>query len=122
MALIHCGKVLLVERAPHRKVYPAVWDLPGGHIEGEESPEDALRREAREELGIEIESFQLLGQVHDPAEPAEIIVFAVTSWSGEPTNAAPEEHDRITWFAPDAMPDSVALDLYRALVVESKAQ
>ena len=62
-ALIHDGKILLVERTPHRKVYPAVWDLPGGHIEGEESPEKGLRREAREELGIEIESFHLLGQV-----------------------------------------------------------
>ena len=69
-ALIHDGKVLLVERSPHRKVYPAAWDLLGGHIEGEESPENALRREARGELGIEIESFQLLGQVHDPVEPA----------------------------------------------------
>ena len=33
------------------RFYPGVWDLFGGHIEGKESPEDALRREAMEELG-----------------------------------------------------------------------
>ena len=49
-ALIRDGKVLLVKRAPWMRFYPDVWDLFGGHIEGEESAEDALRREAMEEL------------------------------------------------------------------------
>ena len=120
--LIQDGKVLFVETAPHRKVYPAVWDLPGGHSEGEESPENALRREAREELGIEIESFRLLGQVHDPVEPSEITVSAVTTWKGKPVNASPDEHTRITWFAPDGLPDSTALDLHRLVKCADSTQ
>ena len=54
----------------------------------ESRAEDALRREAMEELQVELESFHLLGTIHDPVEPAEIMVFAVTAWKGEPINAA----------------------------------
>ena len=49
--------------------------------------------EAREELGVEVESFHSLGTVYDPVEllrvPAEVTVFAVIAWGGEPVNAVP---------------------------------
>ena len=120
-ALVRDGKVLLVKRAPHMRFYPGVWDLFGGHIERDESPEDALRREAMEELGIEIESFHLLGTHQDPVEPAEVMVFAVTAWKGEPVNAAPDEHTDIGWYSADELPASDGLDGYRELVVRAIA-
>ena len=46
------GRVLLVHRSPTRHWYPDTWDLPGGHVEVEESPLEALVRELGEELGI----------------------------------------------------------------------
>ena len=51
-ALVRDGKVLLVQRSPQVRHYPGVWDLMGGHVEGDESLEDALRREALEELQV----------------------------------------------------------------------
>ena len=121
-ALIRDGKVLLVKRAPHMRFYPDVWDLFGGHVEGGESAEDALRREAVEELGVEIESFRILGVHHDPVEPAEITVYAVTAWNGEPVNAAPEEHKEIGWFQVHELPASDGLDAYRDWVVRAIAE
>ena len=121
-ALINDGKVLLVKRSPQGRFYPDVWDLFGGHIGGEESSEDALRREALEELQVEIESFHLLGTIHDPVEPAEIMVFAVSTWKGEPVNAAPDEHSQIGWFSADGLPRSEGLDAYRELVVQAIAR
>ena len=120
-ALIRDGKVLLVKRSPEMRFYPDVWDLFGGHVESGESSEDALLREAMEELQVEIESFHLLGTIHDPVEPAEIMVFAVTAWKGEPINAAPDEHTQIGWFPADGLPCSDGLDAYRELVVEAIA-
>ena len=120
-ALIGDGKVLLVKRSPEMRFYPDVWDLFGGHVEGGESSEDALRREAMEELQVELESFHLLGTIHDPVEPAEIMVFAVTAWKGEPINAAPDEHTQIGWFPADGLPCSDGLDAYRELVVQAIA-
>ncbi|ANY75344.1 NUDIX hydrolase [Paenibacillus ihbetae] len=40
------------------------WELPGGTLEPGEGYMDALRREVREELGAELESFRLIGQFH----------------------------------------------------------
>ena len=49
------GRVLLCRMAPDRGVFPGQWALPGGGVEPGERIEAALRREVREELGIEVE-------------------------------------------------------------------
>lgn len=53
-ALVREGRVLLVHRSPNRRAYPDVWDLPGGHVEKDESELDALAREMHEEVGVQI--------------------------------------------------------------------
>jgi len=121
-AMVRDGRVLLAKRSPTARHYPDVWDLFGGHVEEGESLEEALRREAREELDVELESFHPLGTVHDPVEPAQITIFAVTAWRGEPFNAAPEEHSAMGWFSADELPDSSGLEAYRRLVVQALAQ
>ena len=88
----------------------------GGHVEGDESLEDALRREAFEELQVAIESLHPLGTIHDPVEPAEVSVYVVSRWSGEPVNASPDEHSEIRWFSADELPRSAALDGYERVV------
>lgn len=42
-------------------LYKRGWDIPGGHLEPGESPEDAMRRELYEEAGAVIDTFGLLG-------------------------------------------------------------
>ena len=116
-AVIKDGRVLLVHRSPSARFFPDIWDLFGGHVDGGESLEEALRREAREELGIEIFALRWLGQIYDPVEPAVVHVYAVSSWEGEPFNAAPEEHTEVRWFGAGELPESEGLDAYRALVV-----
>ena len=46
------GRVLLARR-PEGKQHAGLWEFPGGKVEPGESPEQALVRELREELGIE---------------------------------------------------------------------
>lgn len=121
-AIVSDGKVLLVRRSPHVRHYPDVWDLFGGHVEAGESLDEALRREAREELGVEVDLFHPLGTVYDPVEPADITIFAVTAWREEPFNAAPDEHSAIGWFSADELPDSSGLEAYRRLVVQALAR
>lgn len=48
------GHYLLCKMPSHRGAYPGQWGLPGGGLEPGERMEEALRREAREELGIEL--------------------------------------------------------------------
>ncbi len=120
-ALISDGKILLVKRSPRSRFYPNVWDLFGGHVEGTEALEDALRREAFEELQVKIGDFRMIGTIYDPVEPAEVSVFVVSGWAGEPTNAAPDEHSEIRWFATGKMPISIALDGYGDLINRAMA-
>ncbi len=116
-AVIKDDAVLLVHRSPFARFWPDVWDLFGGHVNEGESLEKALQREAREELGIEVFEIGWLGQVYDPVEPAVVHVYRVLSWEGDPVNAAPYEHTEVHWFSIDELPESGALEVYRALVV-----
>ena len=115
-AVVRDGMVVLVHRSPSKRFYPDVWDLFGGHVEAGEFPEQALRREAREELGIEVLAARYLGQIYDPVEPAPVDVYAVSSWEGKPVNAAPEEHTEVRWFGAGELPESAALDAYGTLL------
>ena len=121
-ALVRDGRVLLGHRRADKRAYPDVWELPGGVMEAGESELDALARELREELGVEIatESAAHLCRVAaGPAgEPAVLSAWLVTEWEGAPANLAPEEHDDIGWFGLHELPPP-AHEVVRAAVVEA---
>ncbi len=117
--MVRNGTVLLVHRSPSKQFYPDVWDLPGGHVNQGESLEEALRREAREELGIEVLELSWLGHVYDDVEPAVVHLYTILSWRGEPVNAAPDEHTEVRWFSATELLDSEGLEAYRALVLKA---
>ena len=48
------GRILIARRASH-VAHGGMWELPGGKIESGESPEQGLRREIYEELGVSVE-------------------------------------------------------------------
>ncbi|MBN2461315.1 MAG: NUDIX hydrolase [Candidatus Cloacimonetes bacterium] len=64
-------QVLLLLRDSKSEIpYPACWDLPGGKVEPGESPEQAILREVKEELGLEIKNCSLfrITDFHDRKE------------------------------------------------------
>lgn len=101
--LVRDGRALLVHRRPSRLAYPDCWGLPGGHVEPDELPQQAVSRECLEELGVHIQAPR-----HVPMTVTdrnlEMHTFLVTSWKSEPFNATPEEHDDIRWFLPSELP------------------
>ncbi|MGB2690682.1 MAG: NUDIX domain-containing protein, partial [Desulfobacterales bacterium] len=40
--------------------YPNMWDIPGGHVDDGETPEQCIVREMKEEMDLNLEEFQLL--------------------------------------------------------------
>ena len=50
--VVHQGKILLAQRKPGGS-HGLKWEFPGGKLESSESPQAALERELREELGIQ---------------------------------------------------------------------
>ena len=61
--IVHRGRVLLTRRA--RPPYRGTWDAPGGFLEAGETPEQGLRRELREEIGVGVRRARLVGFATD---------------------------------------------------------
>lgn len=78
-------QVLIAERTGGGP-FQGMWEFPGGKIAGGESPNDALRRELREEIGVDVVNFQFLMQLlHDYADRSvDLHFFLVTAWRGDP--------------------------------------
>jgi 8-oxo-dGTP diphosphatase len=55
------GKIVLQHRTEDVEKLPDYWSFFGGGIEGDETPEKTVRREAREELGIELTGLRMFG-------------------------------------------------------------
>ena len=79
------GSYLLAQR-PEGKAYAGYWEFPGGKVEPGESLEQAIGREIREELGLEISAaYSWLTRTHVYAHAAVRLHFMrVREWRGEP--------------------------------------
>jgi len=82
--------------------------MPGGFIEKNEQPEDALRRELREEVGLEIEHARLLA-VRAFKEPKQVEIVFSCQAAGD-TDQLSFEIQRIAWFRPDELPPQLPQD------------
>ncbi len=102
------GQLFLARRGPEAKNERGLWEFPGGAVEFGEQLADALRREMREEYGIEIAVGELLDVVDHilPAEGQHWVspTFICTIVSGTPGIHEPGKCSEIGWFAPEAAP------------------
>ncbi len=106
----HEGHVLVAQRPAHKHL-ALKWEFPGGKVEPGESPETAIVREIREELGCDVIVTRALPRfTHAYAVVIEMIPFVcrLAPGSREPLAL---EHLALQWIAPEALP---ALDLAAA--------
>ena len=79
------------------------WGIAGGFLDHGEQPEAAVRREVREETGIEISDVRFV-KVHTIGRHIEMIYSARSD--GEPRVLSPEITE-LGWFRPDSLPEGV---------------
>ncbi|MGO4541291.1 (deoxy)nucleoside triphosphate pyrophosphohydrolase [Paenibacillus sp. 2TAB19] len=89
------GRILIARRAKG-KSQEGMWEFPGGKLEPGESPEDCLRRELLEEMGITIEPYAYVGaNKHDYGTVMiKLIAYKASFVSGE---FVLTDHDDYRW-------------------------
>jgi len=95
------GSFLLGQRAPET-FYPGYWEFPGGKVEAGETPRQALERELREELGIEVDTafpWIVREHVYEHAH-VRLHFFRVVAWHGELRDHV---HSALAWQRADRL-------------------
>jgi len=99
------GRVLLAQR-PEGKSMAGLWEFPGGKVEARETPEAALIRELKEELGIDTWQSCLAPLTFASHAYSDfhllMPLFACRKWQG---TATPREGQTLAWVRPAALRD-----------------
>ncbi len=102
-------KVFLPKRAATKKFLPGVYELPGGHIEYGEDTVSGLKREIKEEFGMNINAgdpfatFTYRNEIKG-ANSTEIIYFAEFTDPIDKIEVRPEDHSSFEWIAETELP------------------
>jgi 8-oxo-dGTP diphosphatase len=97
-ALVDQDNRVLLSKRPEGKSLAGLWEFPGGKVDAGETPEEALRRELKEELGIEVcetclAPFTFASHAYRDFHLL-MPLFLCRSWEGE---VEPQEGQEIAW-------------------------
>lgn len=101
------GGIILIKR----KNPPSGWAIPGGFVDYGESLEDAVRREAKEETGLEVKRIRQFHTYSDPKRDPRhqtISTIYIATASGEPK--AGDDAKEVGIFNKDSLPKEIAFD------------
>ena len=90
------GRCVLASRRTEPPRLAGLWEFPGGKVEAGESDEQALRRELREELQVEVAVGERLGDDLPIGETAVLRVYLCALVEGEPALVDHDEHRWLT--------------------------
>ena len=94
------GKILL---AQHVQRIPDLWTCLAGYVELGESLEDCVRREVKEEAGLEVGDVRYVGSQHWPY-PNQMMIGFRAQWKAGELKLQPEELSAARWFDPADLP------------------
>lgn len=96
------GELLLIKRGGNNPHKPGVWEIPGGRLEPMEDPFEGLKREIKEETGLDVEVMNPLRIHHftrDDGQKITMITFLCKPVSGS-VNLS-NEHTEYLWIEMD---------------------
>ena len=111
-AILDARGWLLVAQRPAGKAQAGLWELPGGKVEPGEADRDALAREIREELGMQVDVHEYLAE-NAHLYPEQGLTIRLVAYRCVLQAGAPQghvlEHQALDWLPPGT-PLSTARD------------
>lgn len=104
------GRILLLE---HEFRPDSRWGIPGGFMNKREQPEQALRRELREEVALEVDDVEFLF-ARTLRGPRQVEIYFSCKAQNDPKPSSFEIR-KAGWFAPDDLPDDLSKDQRRMI-------
>ena len=89
----HEAAFLLTRRAARLNRHAGQWALPGGRIDGDETPEQAALRELAEEVGLVVDAGCVLGRLDDFATRSGFVITPVVVWAGSGARLVPRPEE-----------------------------
>jgi NAD+ diphosphatase len=111
-------RVLLARKAAWA---PGRYALVAGFVDNGESLEGAVRREVKEEVGVDVKDVQYVGSQNWPF-PSQLMVGFVASYAGGEITLDPEELEDARWFPRDDLPQGPARHSIAGFIIEHYAR
>jgi 8-oxo-dGTP diphosphatase len=91
-------RILLIKRELNDVHRPGIWEIPGGRLDSGEDPVEGLKRETKEETGLNIDVLNPLGVRHFTREDGQSITMIIFLCKAESNNVKlSEEHIEYDW-------------------------
>lgn len=122
LILIKNNKILLLRRQ-NTGYEDGKYGLPAGHLEDNETLKEGLKREVKEEIGIDIaiDDVNLVHIMHRRGQDIRIdFFFKVGKYEGDIQNKEPEKCDDLSWFSLDALPNNIIPYIKQAIEKSQK--
>ena len=106
--IISDGKVLLIKRGT--EPFKGFWATPGGHIDWDETIEEAIKREVKEETNLEVRKLTFLRIDSSPQRHPKQAINAVYLAETKGEAKAGDDATEIKWWPVKELPDPMAFD------------
>ncbi len=118
--IIRGNQILLVKRAEKKLLEGRKYALPGGFLDRDETCEQAMKREIKEETGYEVEGISFFKFIDNPNrrnEDRQNVTFIFTVEVGKKVSEPDDEVSEVKWFDLDNLPkeEEIAFDHYEII-------
>lgn len=113
--IVREGKILIAQR-PAGKARAGQWEFPGGKTEPGETPEAALAREIREELGVEVDVLPVWESLRHDYPDLSVTVYFHPCRLREGQSIERKEHARLEWVEPSRLGEFEFVEADRELL------